>query len=128
MRLLVLTIFTSLFSYAQSSYYYEYGQRVNLTKVSTKRSIDSSIEYYKKANGKEVGIKTKEILLKCVEGVNCRETLQGYHFVNIESLSQRIFLVTLTNEQNIFSLAQELHNNQAIEFAHPNFVKERQRR
>jgi len=75
-----------------------------------------------------VGIKTKEILLKCEEGVNCRDILKNYHFVTIEAISKHIFLVMLTKEQNIFSLAQELHKNQAIEFAHPNFVKERKRR
>lgn len=127
MKIVVLSLLTMALLNA-NSFYYEYGQKVEVSKISNKRSLDNSVEYYQKANGTQVGIKTDEILVKCHDGVNCKSLLDSYNFASVEALTQTIFLVTLQSKQELFSYAQQLHKSDKIEFAHPNFVKERKRR
>jgi len=111
-----------------NNFYYEYGQKVEVTKISNARSNSSSVEYYLKSNGVQVGIKKDEILLKCKEGMDCATLLSSYNFASVENLANSIFLVKLQSDQDVFSYAQRLYSDEKIEFAHPNFVKERKRR
>jgi len=126
MKLIALLLLASLL-YA-NDFYYEYGQKVELTPATQKRSTNSSIEYYQKSNGNTVGIKKDEILVKCYQGVDCSKVLAKYGFASISSLSTTIYLVKLTSSQEIFNYSQTLYHDSDIAFAHPNFVKERKRR
>ncbi|MBN2825919.1 MAG: hypothetical protein JXQ76_11380 [Campylobacterales bacterium] len=127
MRLITLSVFASLLLYA-NNFYYEYGQKVELTKLSNTRSTNNLVAYYQKSNGNMVGIKKGEILLKCYDGVDCSKVLAKYNFASISNLSSTIFLVKLSSTQDIFNYSQLLHNDSDIEFAHPNFVKKKKRR
>jgi len=126
MKLIALLLLACLL-YA-NDFYYEYGQKVELTPATQKRSTNSSIEYYQKSNGNTVGIKKDEILVKCYQGVDCFKVLTKYNFASLSNLSSTIYLVKLTSTQEIFNYLQMLHHDSDIEFAHPNFVKERKRR
>ncbi|MBN2825223.1 MAG: hypothetical protein JXQ76_07870 [Campylobacterales bacterium] len=126
MKLIALLLLASLLD--ANSFYYEYGQKVELTPATQKRSTDSSVEYYQKSNGNTVGIKKDEILVKCYEGVDCSKVLAKYSFVSTSNLSSTIYLVKLASSQDVFTYSQTLHQDSDIEFAHPNFVKERKRR
>jgi len=127
MRLLLLSLLSVACIHA-NNFYYEYGQKVELTELSNPRTANNNIAYYQKSNGKQVGVKKNEILLKCNEGIACLSILDAYNFASVKALSRSIYLITLQETQNIFTYSQTLHNNAAIEFAHPNFVKERKRR
>jgi len=127
MRLLFILIISSAYIYA-NTFYYAYGKKIELTKVSNSRSNNNSIEYYQKQNGNKIGVKKRELLVKCNDGIDCKIVLSAYNFDNIEKISKTIFLVKLQNGQDVFKYSQILHQNSSIDFAHPNFVKKRRRR
>ncbi len=125
MKLIVLLLLASLV-YA-NDFYYEYGQKVEVSQSTNKRSNDT-VKYYQKQNGTVMGIKKDEILTQCKAGVDCAKVLAKYDFASISKLSTTIFLVKLTPTQDVFNYSQILHNDSDIAFAHPNFVKERKGR
>ena len=110
-----------------NDFYYEYGKKVEVTKVKGQRSLgDASIEQYTTSSGKKVGIKN-EIIVKCKQA-DCVSTLNKYNLTNITNLTDTVFLVKLVNDENIFEIVQKLYLDENIEFANPNFVKTRTKR
>jgi hypothetical protein len=109
-----------------SDFYYEYGKKVMITKSYESRG-NSSIKYYQNSLGKKIGVDDK-IILKCKVDRVCEESLKKYNIKEIERLSDTLYLVTIAPKEDIFKLSQELYRDESIEFAHPNFIKERKRR
>ena len=107
-------------------FYYEFGKKVLVTPLADSRSVDG-IKYYTKSEGKEIGVKD-EIILKCKDNISCKESLEKYKFISITNLSKSLILVKIENTKDIFKISQELYNEDNIEFATPNFIKERKAR
>jgi len=135
--LMLLSIFS--LSYANESYY-ENGKLVELHNIySSSDANDSSIKYYKKdfntspikyyktVTGKKVGV-TDQLLVQCIESVNCPELLDTFNLSNYSKLSNTIFIVKIKNGDNIFSVSKALFESKEVEFAHPNFIKEKRKR
>jgi len=108
------------------SFYYEYGKKITVEKISNSRS-NSSIIYYKNSLGKEIGIKN-EIIFKCIEGKECLNIVKSYNLKNISKLSDKIYIVKVSKDSDIFEISQKLYLEDNIEFANPNFIKKRYRR
>jgi len=113
-------------SLSAESFYYEYGKKVTVKKISDNRT-NSSISYYKNSLGKKIGIKN-EIIFKCMEGKECLSIVKGYNLTDISNLSNNIYIVKILNGNDIFEISQKLYLEDNIEFANPNFVKKRHRR
>jgi len=124
--ILILNIFiATLFA---NSYYYEFGEKVELKKLNEKRSVNNSdVNYYIKPNGKKIGI-TNDILVKCIDENNCLNVLNEYEFKNLSKLSKTLFRISLTNNDNIFEICEKLSSNPEIKFAVPNVIKEIKKR
>ncbi len=109
-----------------SDFYYEYGKKVMITKSYESRD-NSGIKYYQNSQGKKIGVDDK-IIVKCKIDKSCKENIKKYNIKEIEKLSDTLYLVTIAPKEDIFRLSQELYRDDSIEFAHPNFTKERKRR
>ncbi|MCH9812481.1 MAG: hypothetical protein K0U47_00895 [Epsilonproteobacteria bacterium] len=129
MRILLVT--TLLASFLMSETYYSYGKKVELTKLKESRAVDqnssTSVEYYQNSAGQKIGV-TKEVLAKCSDTQACENIFKTLNLNNRSNLTSSIILITLENGENPFEIANKLYLNEAIEFAHPNFVKERKSR
>jgi len=108
------------------SFYYEYGKKVTVEKISESRS-NSGTSYYKNSLGKKVGIKN-EIIFKCVDGKECLSIVKRYNLKDISNLSDNIYIAKVLEGSDIFEISQKLYLEDSIEFANPNFVKKRHRR
>ncbi len=127
MKKIMLLLTLTLLLGANESYY-EKGELVELKKILQSRSTDSTgIEYFQKSNGQKVGI-TDEILVKCNAGIDCERLLAQFSQTNISKLTDTIFVVKVEDYDDIFSLSRELFKSGDVEFAHPNFIKERKLR
>ena len=125
-KLFILLLFALMLN--ADSTYYERGELTELQKTNIQRSSDGSgIEYYKTKSGQKVGI-TDEILVKCKAGVDCKSLLNQFNLNDVSNLTDTIFLVKVKNYDNIFLLSRELFESGKVEFAHPNFTKERRLR
>lgn len=110
-----------------SDFYYENGKKIELSKVKEKRENSNDISYYKNAEGRKLGVKN-EILLQCVVAKGCKEVLAKYELDSVSALSDKIFLVKVSEDKNVFEMSQKLYEDEAIEIAHPNFIKTKKRR
>lgn len=115
-----------------ADFYYENGQKVEVSKLYEKRSVEQNasikkVTYYKTSKGHKVGV-LNEILVQCKTGINCKELLNKYDIASVTALSDTIFLVNIATDQNVFEISQKLYEDKDVELAHPNFVKEKKRR
>ena len=110
-------------------YYYERGKRVELKKIHTPRGMTTgnATGFYQKESGKNLGI-TDQVILKCKTDVNCTELLSQYQQSDISKISDSIYVIKVANPDEVFSLSRELYLTDKVEFAHPNFIKERKLR
>ena len=128
MKLALLILLGVFFiSYANESYY-KNGKLIELQNTYSSRSYkNSSINYYKTVTGKKVGV-TNQLLVQCKASVHCPNLLNTFNLLNYSKLSDKIFVVKITNGDNVFSVSRALYESQKVEFAHPNFIKERKKR
>jgi len=126
-KLILTLVAISLNAYA-NDYFYEYGKKIKLIKLSQQRTTqEKKADYYQTEFGHRVGIKN-EIIVQCKESTNCVKTLKKYDLLQITKLSNQLFLVTLDNSKNVLNVSQQLHNDTNIQFAHPNFIRTKRRR
>ena len=127
MKSLLMLVSISLLLGASQSYY-ERGKLVELEELTSSRSVNNdNIRYYKKFSGQKVGI-TDQILVKCKANVDCTKLLSQFQQTDISKITDTIFIIKVTNYDEIFSLSRDLYNSGEVEYAHPNFVKERKLR
>ncbi len=124
----LLSILFLCVALCSESYYYEYGKKVELTKLKEQRVVnDQVIKYYKNSAGQKIGIKD-EIIVKCKSNQECKDIFEKYNLTKVENLTQTIALIKLINGENVFVLSQKLYLEDGIITAHPNFIKKRYRR
>jgi len=127
MKKLSLLILFCLSLFANNSFY-QNGNLVTLTPLKEARDINNnSVKYYQTQYGQKVGV-TNQILLKCNNDVDCTKTLNKYSFQNITKLTTTIYLITIFNSEDVFEVSKKLYEDENIQFAHPNFLKEKKRR
>ncbi len=129
MKKIILLILVGVLSasYANESYY-KNGKLVQLENINISRSTkNSNINFYKNKYGQKIGI-SNEILVQCKKGINCSKLLNNFNLTNYSKLTDTIFIVKIEDYHNIFSISRRLFQSANVEFAHPNFVKERKRR
>ncbi|MEA2100481.1 MAG: hypothetical protein U9P72_10155 [Campylobacterota bacterium] len=111
-----------------SESYYERGKLVNLEEVRMLRDSEGSgIKYFKTKSGQKLGI-TDDILVKCKGGIDCLDLLNRFSLTDVSKLTDTIFIIKIKDYNTIFSLSRALYESGDVEFAHPNFIKERRKR
>ena len=124
-KIWLMVIFGSMIE--AQEFYYEFGKKVFITPIKDSRAVNGIRYYRDRENGKKIGIRD-EIILKCKDNISCKESLERYKFVSISNLSQNLILVKVRDKREIFRISQELYNQDNIEFATPNLIKERRAR
>ncbi len=125
MKLLVylLCFFTSVLN--ADNFYYAFGKKVEVTKLSQSRGLDkSTITYYQTKNGHKVGVK-HDVIIGCNKGDLCLKVLDSYDIKAIEKLSPTLYLLTLPEDSDPFTIANKLYQEKEIKLAHPNFIQKR---
>lgn len=122
MKKICLLIAFMVSTYA-NDFYYEYGEKVYVTKVPKQRNlINNSIDYYSTSKGQKVGV-TNELIVKCKVNIDCKELLGKYNLTSITNVAGAIFSVKIKPGDNVFNISEELYLDKNIKFAHPNFIK-----
>ena len=110
-----------------TEFYYENGKKVEVTKLKEQRDKRDNVTYYKSSKGHKIGVKD-DILVQCRADIDCTRVLSKYETISLLSLSDKIILVTISKDKNIFKFSQKLYEDEDIAIAHPNFIKVRKRR
>ena len=107
-------------------FYYENGNIVEVSEMAQSRD-NSGIKYYRSSKGNKIGVKN-DLLVECVEDVNCSSILSKYDTISIKNITDTIYLIKIDSSKNIFEFSQKLYLDNSIKIAHPNFRKEKKRR
>ncbi|SHO80262.1 hypothetical protein MNB_SV-15-1517 [hydrothermal vent metagenome] len=108
------------------NFYYENGNIIEVSEISQPRD-NSGIKYYRSSKGTKIGVKN-DLLVECVEDINCSAVLSKYETTSVKNLTDTIYLITIDSSKNIFEFSQKLYLDKKIKIAHPNFRKEKKRR
>ena len=68
-----------------------------------------------------------EVLLECIDNVNCKSILKQYNFKNISNLTSKIILIKL-DDKDALDISNILKQNTNIKYAHPNYIRTKKRR
>ena len=125
-KIIIFLIYILSLSAGES--YYERGKLINLQELHTFRdNVSSEIKFFKTPSGQKLGI-TDEILVKCKDGIDCRSLLNRFFLRDITNVTDTIYSVKIIDYDTIFSLSRELFESGDVEFAHPNFIKQKRKR
>ena len=110
------------------NYYYQYGKKVVLNPLNEQRVLNGkSIKFYHTSEGKRIAL-TNDILVKCVNTNTCLNSISKYNLNNVSKLTQQLYVVHLSEADDIFAIAQVLYADENIEFSVPNIIKQREKR
>ena len=120
---IVISLIYFTFLLNASDFYYENGNIIEVTKISKLRN-NSEIKYYMTSRGDKIGVKN-DILIECVEDINCSKVLSKYDILSFKNITDTIYLLKIDKSKNIFEFTQKLYLDNNIKIAHPNFRKDR---
>lgn len=123
-KFILLSICTSLLC---ADYYYSEGKRVDIEPLNQQRTLESgdSIDYYR-LNGKRVGV-SSTLIVSFKDGVDREEVYLTYNLKELDRLMPNTFLVEVSNKSSI-STSAKLYESGLVNYAHPNFFQNRERR
>lgn len=129
--LLFLLLNTYLFS---SSTYYEYGKKVELTPHIQNKSLqlnkqakNNNVRYYKNKDNRVVGV-DNTIIAKCFKQNDCEVILKQYSNLTYKTISKNTYIITVDNQEDVFTMSVKLYEEECFKYAHPNFYRDRELR
>ena len=129
--LLLLLSVATLFS---SSTYYEYGKKVELTPHTQNKSLqlnkqdrNISLRYYKNKNDRVIGV-DNTIIAKCLQQKDCISVINKYTNLRYKTISKDTYLISVDNQEEVFTMSVKLYEEGCFKYAHPNFYRQRELR
>jgi len=124
MKKLTLLIPILLFANANEKYYYKQNQKIVLTPITKSQNRKlSKIVYYKTTDNYRVGV-TKEMIVKIEDRDILEHLLQKHSLILKKRLTSSLYLLQADNKDKTLDIANKLHDEIGVSYAHPNFIKE----
>jgi len=120
----ILLISLLLFANTSDSFYYQKDKKVFLTPINKTQNRElSKIVYYKTTDNYRVGV-TKELIVKIKYRETLENLLQKYSLTIKKRLTSSLYLLQADNKDKTLDIANKLHDEIGVSYAHPNFIKE----
>ena len=110
-------------SFGNSNYYYAFDKKVFLTPISSSSSQKlTKKRYFKTSKGFRVSVEDT-IIIKLKKNSSIDDVLNKYQLTLKQKLTSTLYLVKIPFSSKILDLANALHRDKMITYAHPNFTK-----
>jgi len=123
-------LFISL-SNAQDNYFYHNNEKVLLTPVQqfTRSNVstiqEKTVDYYNTAQGQQVGIYNKILVkFKASDDLDPYLLLSPYDIKIEKQLGSLLYLLVVPSNNLTIDIANRLSEQNFIEYAHPDFIKQ----
>lgn len=135
-RLPFLLIFLCACLIAGDFYYYRDGQKITLMPRSTPesqsiysgyRALQYNAQYFETPSGRTLGVADR-IILRLNDGYALESLLETYNLSLIKDLKRNMYVVQAPDANSTLDIANSLHEDESVEFAHPDFIIEMNRR
>lgn len=123
-KLIISVVITSI--YANNNYYYKSKQRIPLQEEGTISS--STIDYYITDKNILLGITEKLIVKLSITSEGVDKYLQEFNLTLEKSLGKNLYLLKTIDKSLTIDIANQLHEKEDVQYAHPDFIKQRLRR
>ncbi|MDC9728786.1 MAG: hypothetical protein PSN04_05570 [Methyloprofundus sp.] len=131
--LLFIFIFNSAPALAVDAYFYQYNKKITLTPLpdlvrsNTVTSPLQSIQYYRTEEGHKVGVYNKIIVkFHMADDLDPYLLLSPYDVQIEKQLGPQLYLLITPSNQLTIDLANRLSEQNFIEYAQPDFIKQYQ--
>lgn len=109
--------------FAKEVFYFQDGKKTTLAPIENKKTESvKNLKYYKTQNGNELAV-NNEILLKLENKENIDKYLKKYNLTLIKKYKNNLFLLKTNDNLDVFDIANNLHEESGVLYAHPNFIK-----
>jgi len=112
---------------SEGLFYYNKGKKVFLTPAASSMRSSSDYNFYKIDNKITVGISNK-LIIKLTDSTKLEEILGKFNLQLLKQLSPSLYLLQTDNKNDTINIANSLYKMEAVEFAHPDFLKRSIRR
>ena len=116
------------FLYSSDNYFYQNGKKVYITPVKQIKSFSlkyvstpSNITYFTTPQNKTLGV-SDEILIKTTANID--NLLIKYSLTLMKQLTINLYLVKVNNKTTLLDTANRLYEDKSIQYAHPNFIRQ----
>lgn len=122
-----LILFTFMYSLAVAEdFYYNGSKKIQLEKITKESNTIlrevATTTYYKTPNNLILGL-NNEIIIK-MKDKNMLEYLSNkYNLTIVKELYQNTYLIRVTNPDTALKTANDLHLEESVQYATPNFIK-----
>ncbi len=115
-----LLVFFVLLSYGCANNYY-FKNNVKVFIIPYTLNSDSDIDYYKDEKGNILGVSNK-IIIKIKES-EAIENIIDFQFIDLKNLGKNLYLLEIEDKSKTIDLANELNENELVEYAYPDFIR-----
>ncbi len=115
-----------VYAFATDDFYYNGDKKIPLEKITQETNNNlrevSNATYYKTQNNMTLGV-TDEIILKLKDKNMLAYLSSRYNFIVIEELFPNMYLIKAPNKDETLPMANQLHLEESVSYASPNFLK-----
>jgi len=133
-KFFLFSAFLAVHLLASDTFYYSNSKRVRLTPIDAQPPLMKSsarvvqnIKYYKTQNETVVGVSNK-LIVKFSDGAKYDAVVQKYSLTLIKKMFQNTYLFETPQGVDALDLANELYDLAGVAYAHPNFLRDVQKR
>lgn len=112
---------------ASDNYYYQNNEKIYLTPVTDYSRAISNTDYYTNDKGITIGV-NDQILLKLNNNADIDTVLTKYNLTLEKKLSSLLYLVKVSNKTLTIDTANRLNEDTYVQYAQPNFIKQKMSR
>jgi hypothetical protein len=127
-KLFVVLFFTFIF--AEDSYFFYGTNNKIITLTPITKNIESSkvihkgqIEFYKTEDNQTIGIKN-EITIALDTNTDIGSLQEKYNFTLKTTLKNNKYIVITQTIQEVFHIANSIHNEPNVRYAYPNYIRQ----
>ena len=122
MKEIIFTFMLLLEFTMAKDYFYKDDKKIVIEKVGM--SNIKNIEYYKTEEGIFLGISDK-IIVKMKDIDFLEKYIQKYNISMQKKISKNLYLIQVKDRSKTLHVANELHEEEDVEYAQPDFIKKR---
>mgnify|MGYP000113340547 CR=1 FL=1 len=123
-KFLAIIISILQLSSASDNFYYQNNKKVYLTPYNSSLRSNPAINYYQNEKGLIVGI-TDKLIVKTKDNVSIDDLLCKFNLSIEKNLGKNLYVLKAADKNLTIERANQLHQNENIEYAQPDFIKKR---
>lgn len=113
---------------ANDTYFYQNNIQKYLTQeFRDVAGSDPKIDYYLTDKNQLLGVSNK-LIVKLKNNINIQKYLDEYGVTLVKKVAENTYLLQVSSKSLTLKIANRLHEKQDVEYAHPDFIKQRMKR